>query len=115
MRRTTSAPVPMRHAVISRSFSTLSEELLKLKQGYRAMRVAKLSDSVDRERRHFLSTAAFTLATAQLGLIGTARAETEPANHPALAAIKPGTNTSFASLRQIEASPLNVGYAEAGS
>ena len=28
--------------------------------------------------------------------------------------IKPGTNTSFASLKQIDAGVLNVGYAEAG-
>ncbi len=31
-----------------------------------------------------------------------------------LPAIKPGTNTSFASLKQIDAGPLNVGYAEDG-
>jgi pimeloyl-ACP methyl ester carboxylesterase len=31
-----------------------------------------------------------------------------------LAAIKPGTNTSFAPLKQIDAGLLNVGYAEAG-
>jgi pimeloyl-ACP methyl ester carboxylesterase len=31
-----------------------------------------------------------------------------------LPAIKPGTNTSFASLKQVEAGVLNVGYAEAG-
>src|SRR6202035_3135333 len=30
-------------------------------------------------------------------------------------AIKPGTNTSFGSLKQIDAGLLNVGYAEAGS
>ena len=31
-----------------------------------------------------------------------------------LPAIKPGTNTSFASLKQIDAGLLNVGYAEDG-
>src|SRR6202041_3546715 len=29
-------------------------------------------------------------------------------------AVKPGTNTSFASLKQVDAGLLNVGYAEAG-
>ena len=37
--------------------------------------------------------------------------KTNPAHVPA---IKPGTNTSFASLKQIDAGLLNVGYAEAG-
>jgi pimeloyl-ACP methyl ester carboxylesterase len=31
-----------------------------------------------------------------------------------LSAIKPGTNTSFASMKQIDAGLLNIGYAEAG-
>jgi hypothetical protein len=31
-----------------------------------------------------------------------------------LPAIKPGTNTSFAPLKQVDAGLLNVGYAEAG-
>ena len=33
---------------------------------------------------------------------------------PNLPAIKPGTNTTFAPLKQIDAGLLNVGYAEAG-
>jgi pimeloyl-ACP methyl ester carboxylesterase len=78
------------------------------------MRAAKLSDNIDRERRHFLSTAAVTLAAAQLGVVGGARAESQPAKHSDLRAIKVGTNKSFAPLKQIEAGVLNVGYAEAG-
>ena len=35
-------------------------------------------------------------------------------NRQQLPAIKPGTNTSFGSLKQIDAGLLNVGYAEAG-
>jgi pimeloyl-ACP methyl ester carboxylesterase len=53
-------------------------------------------------RRHFLGTAAMTIAAAQLAAIGSA------------GATKPRTNTSFASIRQIDAGLLNVGYAEAG-
>jgi pimeloyl-ACP methyl ester carboxylesterase len=37
--------------------------------------------------------------------------KTKPASLPP---IKPGTNTSFGSLKQIEAGVLNIGYAEAG-
>jgi pimeloyl-ACP methyl ester carboxylesterase len=48
-----------------------------------------------------------TIAAAQVGLIGAAIAKPLPA-------IKPGTNTSFAALKQINAGLLNVGYAEAG-
>jgi pimeloyl-ACP methyl ester carboxylesterase len=52
-----------------------------------------------------------TIAAAQFGVIGSTQAETKPT---ALPAIKPGTNTSFGSLKQIDAGLLNVGYAEAG-
>jgi pimeloyl-ACP methyl ester carboxylesterase len=73
-----------------------------------------MSDTVNADRRHFLSTAALTLAAAQFGISGSADAQpgkTEPANVPA---IKPGTHTAFAPLKQIDAGELNVGYAEAG-
>jgi pimeloyl-ACP methyl ester carboxylesterase len=50
----------------------------------------------------------------QLGPIGPAKAQGGPAKPARPAAIKPGTNTSFAALKQIDAGPLNVGYAEAG-
>ena len=63
-------------------------------------------------RRDFLGLAAVTFAAAQLGAIDTAGAQGKAS--PALAAIKPGTNTSFAPLKQIDAGLLNVGYAEAG-
>ena len=71
-------------------------------------------EEMNLDRRHFLATAAMTIASAELGMIGTANAQsgkTKPANLPA---IKRGTNTSFASLKQIDAGVLNVGYAEAG-
>jgi pimeloyl-ACP methyl ester carboxylesterase len=73
-----------------------------------------MSDAVNHHRRRFLGTVATTLAAAQFGLSGLAGAQpatTKPTNMPA---IKPGTNTTFASLKQIDAGVLNVGYAEAG-
>ena len=63
------------------------------------------------DRRRFLG-AAGSLAAAQLLLAGSARAQSGSAK-PA-AAVKPGANTSFPVLRQINAGVLNVGYAEAG-
>ena len=67
------------------------------------------AEQIDFRRRHFLGTAALTLAADQLGWTGAASARTSK-----LPAIKPGTHTSFAPLKQIDAGTLNVGYAEAG-
>jgi pimeloyl-ACP methyl ester carboxylesterase len=67
---------------------------------------------IDHFRRRFFGAAAMTIAAAQLGVVDFARAQSaRTANVPA---IKPGTNTSFRSLKQIDAGVLNVGYAEAG-
>ncbi|TYO67012.1 alpha/beta hydrolase [Bradyrhizobium hipponense] len=72
-----------------------------------------MSDNINHERRRFFGSAAMTLAAAQLSLGATAAAETaQPAK--SANAIKPGTNASFASLKQIDAGLLNVGYAEVG-
>jgi pimeloyl-ACP methyl ester carboxylesterase len=59
-------------------------------------------------RRRFIGTASMTIAAAQLGL-------TPP--HAAAAATQgagPTSNSSFGTLKQIEAGVLNIGYAEAG-
>ena len=72
-----------------------------------------MPEHIDHPRRRFFSTAALTVAAAQFGLIGPADAQSK-AKAASLPAIKPGTNTSFASLKQIDAGVLNVGYAEAG-
>src|SRR5580692_2039588 len=71
-----------------------------------------MSEDINHRRRDFLGVAAATFAAAQIGAIGAASAQTKA--KPALPAIKPGTNTSFAPLKQIDAGLLNVGYAEAG-
>ena len=72
-----------------------------------------MSDEITRDRRQLLGTAAVTAASAQLGVIAFANAQSAEATaRPP--PIKPGTRASFGSLRQIDAGPLNVGYAEAG-
>ena len=75
------------------------------------MGTIKMSEQIDQHRRRFFGTAAMTIAAAQFGMIGSADAQTKPAP---LRPIKPGTNTSFGPLKQIDAGLLNVGYAEAG-
>jgi len=70
-----------------------------------------IRETVDQERRRFFGAAALTFAAAELGGISVAHAETTSAPLPT---IKPGTNTSFAPLKQIDAGVLNIGYAEAG-
>ena len=71
------------------------------------------AETIDQPRRRFFGTAAMTIAAAQLGMIASAAAQpSETASK--VSAIKPGTNTSFKALKQINAGLLNVGYAEDG-
>jgi pimeloyl-ACP methyl ester carboxylesterase len=73
-----------------------------------------MSEDINRDRRRFFGTAAMTIAAAQFALSGSASAQSGKAKPAELPRIKPGTNTSFATLKQIDAGVLNVGYAEAG-
>src|ERR1700686_1721874 len=75
------------------------------------MDTIRMSEKIDRNRRRFFGTAAMTIAAAQLGMIGSADSQPSKTKLPA---IKPGTHTSFAPLKQINAGLLNVGCAEAG-
>ncbi|HWY85865.1 MAG TPA: alpha/beta fold hydrolase [Gemmataceae bacterium] len=76
------------------------------------MNTIKAFEENSYNRRHFLGTAAVTIAATQLGMLGGAHSRAEqPAETTAL---KPGATTSFAALKQIDAGLLNVGYAEAG-
>src|SRR2546422_2759410 len=68
-----------------------------------------MAEQINHDRRRLLGTAVLTLAAAELATIGSADAQSRKINP-----IKPGTNTSFGSLKQIDAGLLNVGYAEAG-
>jgi pimeloyl-ACP methyl ester carboxylesterase len=71
-------------------------------------------EDVDHCRRRFFGTAAMSIVAAQFGMSDAAGAQPGKTKPTPLAPIKPGTNTSFASLRQINAGSLDVGYAEAG-
>src|SRR5215467_902728 len=73
------------------------------------MDTIKIANEINQDRRRFVGSAAMAVAATQLGTIGPAAAQGIK-----VPAIKPGTNTSFGALKQIEAGILNVGYAEAG-
>jgi pimeloyl-ACP methyl ester carboxylesterase len=74
-----------------------------------------MSEAINHDRRRFFGAAALSVATAQFGISRPANAQPSKAKPAKLPAIKPGTNTSFPSLKQIDAGLLNVGYAEAGA
>jgi pimeloyl-ACP methyl ester carboxylesterase len=61
-----------------------------------------------------VGTVAMALAATPLVMMGTAAAQPGNGKSTAVPAIRPGTNTSFSSLKQVDAGLLNVGYAEAG-
>src|SRR6266516_4375414 len=73
-----------------------------------------MSEEINYDRCRFLGTAAMTIAAAQLGMIGSAVAQSGKARPADLLGIRPGTNKTFGPLKQIDAGLLNVGYAEAG-
>ncbi len=72
------------------------------------MIATKTSEAIDPDRRRFFRAAALTIAAAEFGTIGTEQAQAGAAT------TKPGANSAFAPLKQIDAGVLNVGYAEAG-
>jgi pimeloyl-ACP methyl ester carboxylesterase len=68
-------------------------------------------------RRRFLGGAAITIAATQLGALGSAEAQGSDAianDSTGERTPNRGTHTSFASMKQINAGLLNIGYAELG-
>ena len=78
------------------------------------MNKIQMSEDIDHHRRRFFGAAAMTVAAAQLARVRSADAQSSGTRAADLPKIKPGTNTSFGALKQIDAGVLNVGYAEAG-
>jgi pimeloyl-ACP methyl ester carboxylesterase len=73
-----------------------------------------MAEEINHHRRRFFGAAALTIAAAELGMINLAAAQSSKTKAADLPTIKPGTNTSFRPLQQIDAGVLNVGYAEDG-
>jgi pimeloyl-ACP methyl ester carboxylesterase len=78
------------------------------------MRQHRITGAIDRRRRGLLSTAALSFVATQLGVIGSVSAESDRTRIAQLTKTRPETNTSFPSLKQINAGLLNVGYADSG-
>ena len=78
------------------------------------MDTIKMREQINQHRRRFIGTAVVTVAAAQLGMTSSAAAQSGSTKAARLPAVKPGTNTSFGPIKQIDAGVLNVGYAEAG-
>ena len=72
-----------------------------------------MSERINDDRRSFLRNTAMTLAGAELMTMTAGSVKGQSSKEAPL--IKPGTNASFGSLKQIDAGLLNVGYAEVGS
>jgi pimeloyl-ACP methyl ester carboxylesterase len=73
-----------------------------------------MSEEINHDRRRFLGTVVMTIAAAELGMIGSADAQSSKRNPADATTMKLGTYTSFGALKQIDAGVLHVGYAEAG-
>src|SRR5262249_35593124 len=69
------------------------------------METMNTSDGTNRDRRRFVGVASLAFAAAQIGLRGSAAAQSTKAT---------GSSTSLGPLKQIDAGPLSIGYAEAG-
>jgi pimeloyl-ACP methyl ester carboxylesterase len=78
------------------------------------MSTSKIAEQLDRHRRYFVGAAAVTAAI-QLGMIGSSNAQSSRTAQAQLPPIGPETNTSFATLKQIDAGVLNIAYVEAGA
>jgi pimeloyl-ACP methyl ester carboxylesterase len=66
------------------------------------------------DRRHFLGTAAITIAASKLGKVGAAVTQPGSVHLPQANTTMGTPRSSFGPLKQIEAGVLNVGYAEDG-
>ncbi|MDF0516201.1 alpha/beta hydrolase [Bradyrhizobium yuanmingense] len=73
-----------------------------------------MSNEINHDRRRLVGAAALTFVTSQFALSGAAEAQLSKAKPANMGPVKPGTHTSFAPLKQIDAGVLSVGYAEAG-
>ena len=78
------------------------------------MNTNQATKSANFDRRSFLGVTAMSIAAVQFGAINSVNAQSSDTTAPLEAPMKPRTNRSFASLKQIDAGLLNVGYAEAG-
>jgi hypothetical protein len=68
-----------------------------------------MSEEIKYGRRRFLGIAAMSITAAELGMTGFVDAQSSKTKSANVPKIKRGTNTSFGSLKQIDAGVLNIG------
>lgn len=73
-----------------------------------------MSEQVNYDRRQFLGAAAVGLVAGPLFMIGPADAQTDKVKLANVTPARLGVNTSFDTIKQINAGVLNIGYAEGG-
>ncbi|WP_394850199.1 alpha/beta hydrolase [Pendulispora brunnea] len=73
-----------------------------------------MSERIDLDRRRFFGAAAMAFAATQVGMLGCSKAQADTVRPGGLPPVKPGTNTSFGALKQINAGVLDIGYGESG-
>src|SRR5712672_1189253 len=66
-----------------------------------------MPEHIDHHRRRLFGAAAMTVAAAQLAMVRSADAQSSRTRAADLPKIKPGTNTSFGALKQIDAGPAD--------
>lgn len=73
-----------------------------------------VSEKINYGRRRFLGAAAITIAAVELGILGSADAQSGKISKTKVLVKQQETNTSFSAIKQINAGLLNIGYAEDG-
>jgi pimeloyl-ACP methyl ester carboxylesterase len=71
-------------------------------------------ETIDHHRRRLIGATALAAVATQFSALGVTGAQAANAQPARLPSIKPGTNTAFAALKQIDAGVLTIGYAEVG-
>ncbi len=78
------------------------------------MKTIKISEDINYSRRRFLGVAAMSIAGAEFIKIGSANAQSSQITPAGAPTIKPGTNTSFGSLKQVRPTVVPSFFCTAG-
>jgi pimeloyl-ACP methyl ester carboxylesterase len=79
-----------------------------------SLRASVKTHDIDHDRRRFLGTAAMAIAASHPSMVGIVSAQSTKRIPADKTTIQPARNTSFRTIKQIDAGVLNVGYAEDG-
>src|SRR4030095_1961523 len=74
-----------------------------------------MAKEIKRDRRHFLRTAALTVAASELSMLGFVETQSPKTDFTNMEETNKFTMNFFSELKQVNAGELNIGYAEEGS